>query len=120
MIRRPPRSTRTYTLFPYTTLVRSPYQYQANPGVGTYKGELPSMEKLPEIATNGDMYKIVGSIESGFTSYYVRRNGAVWDETVANGLRNKLDATTMPHRSAERRVGKEWVSTSKTRWTPYL
>src|SRR3546814_13779790 len=24
MIRRPPRSTRTYTLFPYTTLVRSP------------------------------------------------------------------------------------------------
>src|SRR3546814_14310347 len=55
------------------------------------------MEKLPEIATNGDMYKIVGSIESGFTSYYVRRNGPVWDETVANGLRNKLDATTMPN-----------------------
>src|SRR3546814_9260464 len=25
MIRRPPRSTRTYTLFPYTTLVRSLY-----------------------------------------------------------------------------------------------
>src|SRR3546814_18025584 len=25
MIRRPPRSTRTDTLFPYTTLVRSPY-----------------------------------------------------------------------------------------------
>src|SRR3546814_16098832 len=26
MIRRPPRSTRTDTLFPYTTLFRSPYQ----------------------------------------------------------------------------------------------
>src|SRR3546814_13010899 len=26
MIRRPPRSTRTYTLFPYTTLVRSPIE----------------------------------------------------------------------------------------------
>src|SRR3546814_3614726 len=26
MIRRPPRSTRTYTLFPYTTLFRSPGQ----------------------------------------------------------------------------------------------
>src|SRR3546814_6967062 len=25
MIRRPPRSTRTYTLFPYTTLFRSPH-----------------------------------------------------------------------------------------------
>src|SRR3546814_11417816 len=28
MIRRPPRSTRTYTLFPYTTLFRSSYQDQ--------------------------------------------------------------------------------------------
>src|SRR3546814_14523367 len=27
MIRRPPRSTRTDTLFPYTTLFRSPVQY---------------------------------------------------------------------------------------------
>src|SRR3546814_9994929 len=26
MIRRPPRSTRTYTLFPYTTLFRSPFE----------------------------------------------------------------------------------------------
>src|SRR3546814_21150484 len=28
MIRRPPRSTRTDTLFPYTTLFRSPYAFQ--------------------------------------------------------------------------------------------
>src|SRR3546814_16291121 len=27
MIRRPPRSTRTDTLFPYTTLFRAPYKY---------------------------------------------------------------------------------------------
>src|SRR3546814_8485441 len=27
MIRRPPRSTRTYTLFPYTTLFRSPQDF---------------------------------------------------------------------------------------------
>src|SRR3546814_2563142 len=32
MIRRPPRSTRTDTLFPYTTLCRS--QHGANPGAG--------------------------------------------------------------------------------------
>src|SRR3546814_14564293 len=30
MIRRPPRSTRTDTLFPYTTLFRSPTQYPAH------------------------------------------------------------------------------------------
>src|SRR3546814_8496962 len=29
MIRRPPRSTRTDTLFPYTTLFRSPFPYPA-------------------------------------------------------------------------------------------
>src|SRR3546814_5103600 len=30
MIRRPPRSTRTDTLFPYTTLFRSPFKYSTN------------------------------------------------------------------------------------------
>lgn len=73
------------------------YQYAPAPGTATFKGELPSMEKLPETAANGDMYKITGSAETGFVSYYVRRNGAVWDETRANGLRNNLDATTLPH-----------------------
>src|SRR3546814_3895371 len=34
MIRRPPRSTRTDTLFPYTTLFRSP-QVKMGPGVAT-------------------------------------------------------------------------------------
>src|SRR3546814_4127465 len=33
MIRRPPRSTRTDTLFPYTTLFRSPRQSQATVAV---------------------------------------------------------------------------------------
>src|SRR3546814_947342 len=35
MIRRPPRSTRTYTLFPYTTLVRSRSFCQDAPGAST-------------------------------------------------------------------------------------
>src|SRR3546814_15866836 len=34
MIRRPPRSTRTDTLFPYTTLFRSGYDHAADIGVG--------------------------------------------------------------------------------------
>src|SRR3546814_3256009 len=37
MIRRPPRSTRTYTLFPYTTLFRS-----RDPGVGGVGGRDPA------------------------------------------------------------------------------
>src|SRR3546814_15717260 len=34
MIRRPPRSTRTDTLFPYTTLFRSPLRRRRCPGAG--------------------------------------------------------------------------------------
>src|SRR3546814_20957791 len=45
MIRRPPRSTRTNTLFPYTTLFRSPRQPAA------------------EIATAGDGREIVESFQ---------------------------------------------------------
>src|SRR3546814_19635203 len=41
MIRRPPRSTRTDTLFPYTTLFRS----QA--------GELPALMRIEEVAVAG-------------------------------------------------------------------
>src|SRR3546814_9090810 len=35
MIRRPPRSTRTDTLFPYTTLFRSPFQPGFQPSTST-------------------------------------------------------------------------------------
>lgn len=85
------------TTYGYSAVTGQPIQYLPNYGNGTYAGELPSMEKLPETAANGTIYKITGSAETGFISYYVRRNGAVWDETVANGLRNHIKATTMPH-----------------------
>lgn len=71
--------------------------YEPNAGAGNYAGEVASIEKLPEEAADGTLYKVTGSIETGFVSYYVRRNGAVWDETVANGLDNYLNSETMPH-----------------------
>src|SRR3546814_20691062 len=37
MIRRPPRSTRTDTLFPYTTLFRSPFEFQ-HEGAARHQG----------------------------------------------------------------------------------
>lgn len=81
----------------YGIVAGLPLQYGTNPGTGTYLGELPSMEKLPENANNGDLYKITGSADSGFVSYYVRREGAVWVETVPMGLQNAFDQTTLPH-----------------------
>src|SRR3546814_11809143 len=43
MIRRPPRSTRTYTLFPYTTLFRSEFFDYA---CGYCKASLPDIDRL--------------------------------------------------------------------------
>lgn len=74
-----------------------PYQYAPNPVLGGLTGEVQQFDKLPDTALNGALYKITGSVETGFVSYYVRKNGAVWDEAVGPGLKNSLDAATMPH-----------------------
>src|SRR3546814_19674509 len=34
-------------------------------------------------------------------------------------LRHEFCLDVLPHRSEERRVGKEWVSTCRSRWWPY-
>src|SRR3546814_19436392 len=44
MIRRPPRSTRTYTLFPYTTLFRSRRDHRGTHQVGAAADPLPALE----------------------------------------------------------------------------
>src|SRR3546814_19363927 len=55
MIRRPPRSTRTDTLFPYTTLVRSAERYLVH-------ADIPGVDpKDIEITLEGGMLTIRGS-----------------------------------------------------------
>lgn len=76
----------------------SAYQYPSNPTTGaTVTGTVQKFEDLPAEATQGQVYKVSGSAESGFTSYYVVKNGGVWDETVLPGLPNSLNSRTMPH-----------------------
>src|SRR3546814_4634302 len=48
MIRRPPRSTRTYTLCPYTTLFRSNKPKQKDAGIGNV-GNAPTSVKAQEL-----------------------------------------------------------------------
>ena len=79
------------------TIPGAALQYTPNTTYTNYAGELASLEKLPDNAANGTLYKITGSVETGFVSYYVVRNGAVWDETVGPGERNALDAETLPY-----------------------
>src|SRR3546814_18422715 len=87
MIRRPPRSTRTDTLFPYTTLFRS------------LAGELLGFNGA--VSSTFDIVIQLGAILAVIVLYWRR----FWH--VAAG------------RSEERRVGKECVSTCRSRWSPY-
>src|SRR3546814_19075082 len=47
MIRRPPRSTRTDTLFPYTTLFRSPGDAGAESRMGGQRGGIEGRDAAP-------------------------------------------------------------------------
>lgn len=72
--------------------------YQPNPvSPGVTTGVVASMEKLPDPVCSGCVYQVKGAQETSFVSYYVMGDGSVWNETVAPGMQNSLDETTMPH-----------------------
>ena len=64
----------------------------------TLAGAVVSIEKLPETAPEGAIYLVQGSSgDASFTSFYVKRVGSIWEETVAPGHRQHIDPETMPH-----------------------
>jgi hypothetical protein len=79
-----------------TTGAAEQWQYPPNVAEGTYKGEKQTLQDLPEVAPEGDTYLIRSSVETGFTGYHVRRTQGVWIEVPKNGLKNALNARTMP------------------------
>src|SRR3546814_14200923 len=103
MIRRPPRSTRTDTLFPYTTLFRSP---------GHHVGDRAD-------AIHDIFLDRLGRVEFGLL-----RQIADGDPVTRPGFAGELlvdaghDLPQRRLRSEERRVGKEGVSTCRTRGSP--
>src|SRR3546814_18197005 len=131
MLRRPPRSTRTDTLFPFTTLFRSVVDGGCGDG-----GQMEALD---------DAYTPVGieiSAELALRAHerFERRGGwcihapsieglaTIADASVAAvTLRSYLEHELAPlavvreikRRSEERRVGKECVSTGRSRWSPY-
>src|SRR3546814_11825854 len=102
MIRRPPRSTRTDTPFPYTTLFRSSAPFpEMKPLEGLRVVELARVLAGPWCG------QLLADLGAEVTK--VERPGA-GDDTRHWG----------PPRSEERRVGKECVSTCRSRCSPYL
>src|SRR3546814_12983407 len=114
MIRRPPRTTRTDTLFPYTTPFRSQ--------------QLPPAQPLPPPKPAWVARDVVpDAVEVATQSYTVRAGDSlrrISDRTGASSeaiaLANKLKPPFVIRiRSEERRGGKECVSTCRSRWSPY-
>src|SRR3546814_19677632 len=107
MIRRPPYSPRTYTLFPSTTLVRSLESVGGQAACGE-AGLAPeriaaaTAAALANAPDDGDLEAVQAAL---FTRYLTDR----MPEFDPGGQ----------FRSEERRVGKECVSTCRSRWSPY-
>src|SRR3546814_17108088 len=114
MIRRPPRSTRTDTLFPYTSLFRS-----GSPG-GQDMKKLSRIYRAPDAHWVGDgfpvrtmfSYNTHGSDVSPFLLLDYAGPADFPPSSTPRGVAQP--------RSEERRVGKGWVSTCRSRWSPYI
>src|SRR3546814_17560637 len=101
MLRRPPRSTRTDTLFPYTTLFRSPWRRAHGVLRLDAIGKVEDIEHLDIVLQSEDCDP--------------DRHAGVALARPSPGAAPTLGE----RRSEERRVGKECVSTCRSRWSPY-
>src|SRR3546814_12898156 len=124
MIRRPPRSTRTDTLFPYTTLFRSAWLKGELVEVVSAAPHAPAVETVSASTTYHEAIEALrwarhliasGEAEPGDIAIASVTPAEYDDQFLA--LRS--DANLDLHRSEERRVGKECVSTCRSRWSPY-
>src|SRR3546814_20911391 len=100
MIRPPPRSTRTDTLFPYTTLFRAVVRMTLTaPGCGM--GDI----LVDDVRTKLEMIPTVQETDVEL----------VFDPPWTQNMMSAAERL----RSEERRVGKECVGTCRSRWSPY-
>src|SRR3546814_19202957 len=100
MIRRPPRSTRTDTLFPYTTLFRCHRAQRSEKARQQDAVRTMLQEETPAVADQFGMLLEEAGVEQPFTVAMAEP---------------ETDAVA---RSEERRVGKECMSKWSLRWLP--
>src|SRR3546814_12120501 len=111
-IRRPPRSTRTDTLFPYTTLFRSYGLVIPDENKTLREGAIKPWQTPSFKECQDDMAK------------YAPRAGVPMSvpwKAMSDAQRHWVlhGDPDWKGRSEERRVGKECVSTCRSRWSPY-
>src|SRR3546814_17691136 len=106
MLRRPPRSTRTDTLFPYTTLFQS--NVDGKPGVQTFLVRVANVARTA-VDSSARRYGLDFTLMPT-TSESQCTFSATLEIEHPGGYE---------YRSEERRVGKECVSTCRSRCRPY-
>src|SRR3546814_12552213 len=108
MLRRPPRSTRTDTLLPYTTLFRSiPTDGSTLSTQAANKGVCFARETGAEVVALYVTQPFAATVGfDGMAAAY-----AITDEDYDKTAQEQA-------RSDERRVGKECVSKCRSRWSP--
>src|SRR3546814_19381909 len=132
MIRRPPRSTRTDTLFPYTTLFRSPLRdeqevFSAVSGtLGDRIRAIPDGETGERTNWINWQKSVIDQAPMLEKRQHVEGYGAVQVDLYSRKPDAESDAVFPPlgyesaelksYRSEERRVGKEWVRSFRSRW----
>src|SRR3546814_17782934 len=114
MIRRTPRSTRTDTLFPYTTLFRSPCQIVSNAAIERFEHSA-----FAHVHTRQDFLHHRIERQAQRLDYPAALAGKVEDACAPVSRIGAAFEPTGFLRSEERRVGKECVSTCRSRWSQY-
>src|SRR3546814_11911609 len=117
MIRRPPRSTRTDTLFPYTTLFRS------EPGSPWSGGlRLIGVHREPLAGRERDGQRLVAAERDELPADAVETHHLaevnVDEPALQRNLAPRDARRDRPMRSEEPQVGKGCVSPGESRWAP--
>src|SRR3546814_14265748 len=135
MIRRPPRSTRTDTLFPYTTLFRSGEvdlqlgvarvlavrepAHQLFQRVQRIGGRLLVAAHVDDLLVVGDRLQVIGVGGIGAARMQLDETVEGVDRLVVGLLLIDRVGGNELGSSEERRVGKAGVSPCRARWWPY-
>src|SRR3546814_15852838 len=114
-IRLPPRCTRTDTLFPYSTLFRSKLGPEAR---GSGIPQVIAAMKQPARSSHRLISLKVAFLKPLLTCAALLVGGSAGREGPTVQVSAALMTRVHPI-SEERRVGKECVSTCRSRWSPY-
>src|SRR3546814_19596209 len=117
--RRPPSSPHTDTLFPYTSLFRSieaEASFEERPGLAAIAA-LDENDSGSFVAFRDDRRKAAGGF--GPAKQQVDEEAAFETGHKVPPRRAAMGRWQRQSRSEERRVGKECVSTCRSRWSPY-